>query len=152
MSATYPNPIAGSEYPSAFAPFDLLAGEATVETDRATVASGQNLAQFQVVAMNASGELVAWNPAATATVTDGDATPGGTLQIPVGASRAIGIMTQAVNATSGALPGAFYRGGNFNHEALVWPGSVTTLAARRAAFAGTPITVSQLIRDSGFGG
>ncbi len=152
MSATYPNTIAGSEYPTPFVPFDLLAGEAPLTTNRATVANGQNLAQFQVVAMNAAGELVAWNPAATATVTDGDGTPGGTLQIPVTASRAIGIMAQAVNAGSGALPGLYYTGGHFNHEALVWPGGTTTLAARRAAFAGTPITVSQLIRDSGFGG
>lgn len=152
MSGSFPVRLAGNENISAFVPFDLLAGEVPVSTDRANVASGQNLAQFQVVAMNASGELVAWNPAATATVTDGDATPGGTLQIPVTASRAIGIMAQAVNATSGALPGTYYRSGIFNHEALVWPGGTTTLAARRAAFAGTPISVASLPRDSGFGG
>lgn len=52
------------------------------------------------------------------------------------------------NAVAAATPGAYFSaftGGIFNHEALVWPGGIDTLAQRKAAFMGTPIGVEQLI-------
>lgn len=147
MSGSYPNLLADGDTPAAFVPFDLFAGEAPVVTDVASVASGQDLAQFQVVAMNTSGELVAWDPTADY-IADDDTVAGGGVSLPLYASKAIGIMVQAADASGGAVDGQFYRAGFFNHAALVWPGSVTTLAARRAAFVGTPIAVGAVERDS----
>lgn len=54
----------------------------------------------------------------------------------------VGIMAQPVVAGD---DGPFFTGGIFNHEALVWPASVSTLAARKAAFAGTNIGVRKLL-------
>lgn len=141
----YPNLLAGGSNESAFTQFDLFAGDAPVVTDNATVASGQDLSQFQVVAMNTSGQLVAHDPTSDY-IADTDTTAGGTVvDLPLYASKAIGIMCQACDATGGATEAAFYRAGDFNHAVLVWHASLTTLAARRAAFAGTPISVKALI-------
>jgi hypothetical protein len=35
--------------------------------------------------------------------------------------------------------------GGFNHEALVWPVAIDTLAERQAAFARSPVYVQQLL-------
>lgn len=132
-------------------PFHLFAGDAPVVTDRATVASGEDLEQYTVVAFDADGKLVAWDPTATTTidVTDVavDTLSGGTgsAEIPGPESKAIGVLMYAVDATEGDAPGMYYSAGFFNHEALVWPEAVSTLDARRAAFAGTPISVGALL-------
>lgn len=147
MSGSYPNLLADGDTLSAFVPFDLFAGESPTVTQSITVASGQGLAQFEVVAMNASGEIVAWDPTADY-IADDDTVAGGGVSLPLYASKAIGIMCQAIDASGGAADGVIYTAGFFNHAALVWPGSVTTLAARRAAFIGTPIAVGAVERDS----
>lgn len=54
----------------------------------------------------------------------------------------VGFAAQPIAANSS---GPSFVGGIFNHEALKWPASVTTLAARKAAWAGTPIGVRQLL-------
>ena len=51
---------------------------------------------------------------------------------------AIGIVAQAIAA---AGMGPIYTGGCFNHEVLVWPASLTTLAQRRAVFDRSPISL-----------
>ncbi len=138
---SYPELLAaGVTVEDPFVPFDLFAGDAHVTTDNAEVASGQDLDQFQVVAMNTSGQLVAWDPEADY-IADDDTVAGGGVSLPLYASKAIGIMCQACDATSGAKKASFYKSGDFNHSKLVWPLAVSTLAARRAAFAGTPISV-----------
>ena len=137
---SYPDMLAGSEDATPFVPFDLFAGDAPVITDNAMVASGQELAQFTVVAFNTSNQLVALDPAATY-IADADTVAGGGVALPLYSSKAIGILCQGVDSTGGAVAAAFYRAGDFNHAALVWPGALDTLAKRRAAFAGTPISV-----------
>lgn len=60
-------------------------------------------------------------------------------------NNAVAIAAQAVAAET---PGAFvpiYIAGCFNHEALVWPAGIATLRQRMLAFAGTGITVKQLL-------
>lgn len=63
--------------------------------------------------------------------------------------RAAGIILHAMDTSaSGTNEDTFapyYVGGFFNHEALSWPASVTTLAARRAAFLGTPIHIGSVL-------
>lgn len=63
----------------------------------------------------------------------------------VPSGNAVAIAAQAVAA---ATPGSWlpvYIGGAFNHEALVWPAGMNTLAQRKLLFAGTPIHVTQLL-------
>jgi hypothetical protein len=69
----------------------------------------------------------------------------GTATVPSG--KPMGIAAQAVAA---ATPGAmvpFFTAGVFNHQVLIWPAGVQTLAQRRMAFseAGGGISVGQLL-------
>ncbi len=59
--------------------------------------------------------------------------------------KAIGITLEPVAAVDEDVNCPYYSGGIFNHEALVWPAAVSTLAARRAAFNGTNINVASLL-------
>lgn len=111
-------------------PENLFAGEAPVVTDDGyVVASGQNVvAKYTVVGrVTASGKLAKHNPSAT----DGSQT-------------AIGITTQPVDATSADQKVAIYTGGYFNHAALTWHASLTTLAARKNVFVRTPIHIGEV--------
>lgn len=111
-----------------FTPFNLFAGETPrIVTDSAQVAFGQNLAQYTVVAFNASGLLVAHDPGGVAPT-----------------NSPVGILPEAVNATAAACWTPYYAAGFFNHAALVWHASLTTLAARKLAVRGTPLMVGAL--------
>jgi hypothetical protein len=109
-----------------YTPIHLFAGEAPVITGAETVASGQGvLAQHRVVGrITASGLLAAHNPGADD-----------------GSQVAIGILTQGVDATSANQNVAIYKGGYFNHAALVWHANTDTLVERKQAFDGTPIFI-----------
>jgi hypothetical protein len=98
----------------------LFAGEAPILTESRSVKSGEGVcSKYQVMSLEvASGLLVKYDAA----VTDGTEVP-------------YGILAQPVDATSAAQNGQAYIGGHFNHAALVWPGGITTFAARRAIFA-----------------
>lgn len=110
----------------AYTPTFLFAGDQEVISDRAAVANGQNLAARTVVAFNTAGALVTHDP----TQTDSRA-------------KAIGVLQFAVNASGGEVASApFWIGGCFNHSLLVWHANLDTLAKRRAAFAGTNISVA----------
>lgn len=125
---SYDNLLAGTDS-SVFTPVELLAGDAKVQTNGGqTLITGQNLAQFTVVGrITASGKLTAYAPAAVD-----------------GSQIAVGILVHAINATSADKSCQIYTAGIFNVDALVWPGSVTTLAAKQAAFERSPIAVKQL--------
>ena len=86
------------------APVQLFAGEAKITTiDYPTTI---DVVKYQVVSVDATGNVVTF-----------DAT-----------------LKNAVIASQPALNGdtiAFFDGGNFNHEALVWPAGLTTYAQRR---------------------
>lgn len=120
MSGSYPNLLAGGiNNEGTFAPFELWAGESDTVTSQGT--AGANLAQFLVVMRDTTTKnIVPW----------------------VEGQQAIGFMAQP--AVQGG-PAAYFTGGVPNHAALVWPAGVTTLAARKAAFDGTNITVSALL-------
>lgn len=107
--------------------FFLYGGESDIVTDRAEVAVELTLAQFTVVVFDASGRLIAYTGTGTAT----------------------GILAESVDTTAATGTGVvtsapFFTGGQFNHEALIWPAATDTLAERRAAFAGTNIGVHRL--------
>lgn len=102
--------------------FQLFAGDSDVVTEEAILDTG-NLAKYTVVGrLTATGKIVALNPAAS----------------PVdGSELAIGITTQAADASSADQKVAIYTAGFFNHDALVWPASLDTLEKRQAALRAT---------------
>ena len=111
-------------------PENLFAGEAEVVTDDSyVVASGQGVvAKYTVVGkITASGKLAKHNPGASD-----------------GSQVAIGITTQAVDATSADQKVAVYVGGFFNHTALTWHATLTTEAARKAVFERTPVRIGSI--------
>ena len=123
MAATsLPNLLAGNEDLGSWAPTQIFSGEADIVTDGEPV--GVAFAKYQVIARNDAGQLVPWDPAGTG-----------------GAALAIGIANEAGVVGTYA---PYYCGGVFNPDALVWPASVTTLAAKKAAFSRTNIQITTL--------
>lgn len=120
----------GGDIVTSNTPENLFAGEAEIVTDENyVVASGQGaVAKYTVVGkITASGKLAKHNPGASD-----------------GSQVAIGITTQAVDATSADQKVAIYVGGFFNHTALTWHASLTTEAARKAVFERTPIRIGSI--------
>lgn len=126
MAASYPPLLArGMTDEGRFDQFDLYGGESDIVTDQGQAADGVAIQQFQVLMRDVGGRYIPFA---------------------VGAGNlAIGIAAQPVAALT---PGAWlpiFTGGVFNHQALVWPAGVTTLAARKAIFDGSNIGVRQLL-------
>lgn len=123
---------AGSSKLSLGAAIQLFAGEAPVTTNRAEGGTSVDLAQYSIIAIVAD-KIVAYDPDDTA-----------------GAEVAAGILATPLDTTvaTGAAGSwaPYYTGGDFNHDALVWPDDVDTLAERRAVFAPTStIKISALV-------
>lgn len=110
-----------------FTPFELFAGEKEIVTDHDDVAPSTILKKYQVVAKNAAGQLVPHDPTASDTT-----------------KTAVGVTTQPITTGAAAAPVAYYVSAFLNHDVLVWHASLTTLAARKAAFVGTEIRVGTL--------
>ena len=102
----------------------FIVGSGPVETIPATVKSGQNLAQYEVVAIEtASGEIVTFDEGGAG-----------------GAEVARYIAVYAVDATGGAATASFYKAGQFNADLAVWSGTPTA-AQKAVAFSDTPISL-----------
>lgn len=125
-STSLPDLLAGNTSLGSWAPTQIFSGEADIVTDGEPV--GVAFDKYQVIARANSGanagKLVPWNPAATD-----------------GSELAVGIANEA--GTVGTYA-PYYCGGVFNPDALVWPSSVTTLAAKKAAFSRTNIQITTL--------
>lgn len=104
---------AGSREVGEFNPVQLFAGEYPTSTEPGT--AGAALLEYQVVAL-LNGAYVPHDPTAVDSKKD-----------------AAGIALFAVNGTTQTKV-EVYTGGFFNHEALVWHASLTTLAQRKAVF------------------
>jgi hypothetical protein len=124
------NELAGDGDLGGFQPENLWAGDKPVSSTRGVIAAGLDFVKFEVVAKNAAGLLVKLTQA-TGTVTD----------------KAEGVLPHAVNATLGAEETPYWDGGCFNHEKLVWPAAIDTLAERQAAFAlgNRDVTVEKML-------
>ncbi len=149
MSGTYPDVTAYGDTISGFNPFDLFAGDAPVVTQSLTVTTGLTLAQFAVVAMDDTNEIVALDPTDDY-IADPDTTAGGSglADLKAYASKPIGVLAYAVDTTGGAKKATVFTAGFFNHAALVWPAALDTLKKRQAAVIGTPISVGEPQRDA----
>lgn len=115
---------------------DVMATSAAgVVTLRAAVpgAGGNAITLAKVFATGANGTV------SGATLASGNTSEG----------KALGILVHAMNTSATGLNHAafcpYYIGGIFNHEALVWPAGVDTLAGRKAAFEGSNINVEKVL-------
>lgn len=101
-----------------FTPTQLFAGEAPITTN--DYGTTIDVVKYQVVSVNAAGAVVAFDAALPKIIASQPGLAGDRL--------------------------AFFDGGNFNHEALVWPETLTTFDARRAAFgANGTVKIGRLI-------
>jgi hypothetical protein len=107
-----------------FTPFELFAGEADIVTDRGT-ADVAAIQQFQVISRTATGTLQAWDGVTYS-----------------GQGKAIGIAAQPIPA---GMTGPYFRGGCFNHAALIWPAAITTVPQRKAAFDDSTIQIGVIL-------
>lgn len=108
------NIIAGSSVLGSTVPTQLYAGEAPIITNDREIAAGFNPQMYEVVAYDATGKAIKWDPAGTAPA-----------NVPVAIASVDGVAGDRI---------AFFEGGFFNHAVLVWPSTLTTFEARRAAF------------------
>lgn len=116
---------------------DTYAVTATANGIVVTVAAIEAGSGGNAIALAASGT----NPDVSgATLTDASDT-----SEPVPSDKPIGIAAQPVDATTPGTSLPYFTGGVFNHEALVWPAGLNTLADRKRAFDGTNIGVRQLL-------
>lgn len=109
----------------------LFAGSREISTNRGPIADELTFEQYEVISI-VDGEIVKFDPAGT----DGSEVAHGIILNAVDTTTATGTTGQST---------AYYTGGDFNHEALVWPAAITTLADRKAAFARTSIAISSVL-------
>lgn len=120
----YPNQIAGNGTHGSYAPFHLFAGEKEIVTGQRSVTPSVAFAQFEVAA-DVAGVLTKYTGQPDVFLV--------VVAQPIVASPDVGVQAPV------------YLSAFFNHEALVWPATVTTLDARKAAFNGSDIEVGALL-------
>lgn len=125
--------LAGNGTLGTFDDVQLWAGESDIISDSAPYAAETIFEKYRVLAKNAAGELIHWNPGGVAPAT-----------IAVGFA-AQPMDTTAATGTGAVTEGPFFKGGVVNPLALVWPAAADTLAERVAAFEGTQITIRKLL-------
>lgn len=109
-----------------YAPEERFAGSGHIETTEVTIASGQNLDELTPIGLlTASGEAVAWDPAADPAD---------------GSEQAAYVTNYAVDASGGAKKAQVYKAALLNIDKVNWPDG-TTDAQKANAFKGTPISV-----------
>lgn len=109
-------------------PENLLAGDQELVTDWAPVTTdgSTSYVKFEVIALDSSGNIAKYNPAGASPL-----------------NKPVGVLAQPI-AISQTTKAPYFNSGFFNHQALTWPGSLTTLAARKAVFINTPIMIGEL--------
>lgn len=118
---TKPDFLAGGRVVGDYAPFQLFAGEEKIVTDKGIVGD-QPILQYQVIALDADGLIVPY----------------------VGGEEALPAIGVASNPADAGDPLPYYVAAFFNHLALEWPETITTLAARKAVFARTTVRIGEL--------
>lgn len=121
------NPGQAGSSSEAFTQYDLLLSDTpTLFTEDMTLAASQDIAIYEVVGINGSGQII---PAVN------------------GTTDAIGIAAGAIASQAGENPTIqIVRGGHFNGDFLVWDASydddAKKIAAFRGAYAPTQIVVA----------
>lgn len=107
----------------------LFTAEDDIKTVGAVFATDQVLAELTIVAMNATNELVPWDPAG---VTSG-AVPYGVTSYNINTTDIVGEMDEV------------YVGACFNPALLVWPAGLDTYQEQLAALAGATFRIKRLL-------
>lgn len=115
--------IAGMTDEASFSPTQLFTAEDEIKTSAALYKTNQNIAVLTILAKDATGDLVPWNPAATADVVGGavDQTEVGPEAIPVGVAAADMNTTNTGGGYNADTYGPYYVSACFNPDLLVWP-------------------------------
>ena len=140
---------AGITDEATFTPTQLFTAEDEIKTSAALYKTGVNFAVLTILAKDASGDLVKWDPTDTVAVVGGatDQTAKGPEAVIVGVAAA------DMDCTSGGYNadtmGPYYVSACFNPDLLVWPASLAsaTHAAKLAALeqAQAPFRVKHLL-------
>jgi hypothetical protein len=114
--------------------------------DFGVTASGDGaVLALTAIAEGAAGNLVTLAHSNTVPTLSGTTLTGGAIAEADSFRRPYAIAAQPVAAATPGVYIPFYQGGVFNHEALIWPDDVATLAQRRRAVAGTGLYIGQLL-------
>ena len=97
------------------------------------------------LAEGAAGNLVTLAHSNTVPTLSGTTLTGGATAEADSYQRPYAIAAQPCAAATPGVSIPFFQGGVFNHEVLVWPASVATLAQRKRAVAGTGLYVGSLL-------
>jgi hypothetical protein len=113
--------IAGASAEGSYSPTQLFTAEDEIKTSAALYKTNQDIAVLTILAKDATGDLVVWDPAAVADVVGGalDQTEPGPAAIPVGVAAAD--MDTTVTGYNADAWGPYYVSACFNPDLLVWP-------------------------------
>lgn len=126
--------LAGNAAEGSYSPTQLFTAEDEIKTNAALVLTGLNLAVLTIVAFNAAGKLVQWDPAQN----DERAVP-------------VGVLAADANTTNPAGDAfrPYYQSACFNPDLLVWPAGLADAShgEKQAALAsaGAPFRVKHLL-------
>lgn len=139
----------GNTLEGQYTPTQLFTAEDEVKSAAALYKTNQNIAVLTILAKDATGDLVPWDPAATVAVTGGASsqTAPAPQAYPVGVAAAD--MDTRASALNGDTYGPYYCGGCFNPELLVWPASLASASHDLQSAAlerwGAPFRVKRLL-------
>lgn len=139
----------GNTLEGQFTPTQLFTAEDEVKSAAAPYKINQNIAVLTILAKDATGDLVPWDPTATVDVTGGatDQTEPAPTAYPVGVAAAD--MDTRAGGYNADTYGPYYCGGCFNPDLLVWPASLAsaTHEVQMAALErwGAPFRVKRLL-------
>lgn len=143
--------VAGTAAEGSYSPTQLFTAEDDIKSAAGLYKTGVNFAVLTILAKDASGDLVKWDPTATADVVGGaiDQTAPGPEAIPVGIAAADMNCTNTGGGYNADTMGPYYCGGCFNPDLLVWPAGLTAsshaLKAAALEAAGAPFRVKHLL-------
>ena len=125
-----------------FTPTQLFTAEDEIKTKPALVLDGQELDFGTIVAFNAAGKIIQWDPTATVAVVGGATSQ----TAPAAQAKPVGVLATSVVA-DGDTSAEIYVGGCFNPDLLIWPASLDTWLERNSALDvwGAPFRVKRLL-------
>lgn len=125
----------GNTLEGQYSPTQLFTAEDEIKTSAALYKTNQNIAVLTILAKDATGDLVPWDPTATVAVTGGatSQTAPSPVAYPVGVAAAD--MDTRAGGYNADTYGPYYVSACFNPDLLVWPASLASASyeARMAA-------------------